>query len=78
MASERSKQAFIKNFIHLMDVSLNMNSSYWQNMLNNTSKISFSGELTESSYQGADGSSLSNVPCKGSFEVISNLKKRAI
>jgi anaerobic nitric oxide reductase flavorubredoxin len=52
---------------------MNMNSSYWQNMQHNTSKINFKGELTESSYQSADGSSLSNLPCKGSFEIISNV-----
>lgn len=75
MASESSKQAFIRDIMHMMDVSMNMNSSYWQNMQHNTSKIDFKGELTESSYQSADGSSLSNLPCKGSFEIISNLKK---
>jgi hypothetical protein len=75
MASESSKQAFIRDIMHMMDVSMNMNSSYWQNMQHNTSKINFKGELTESSYQSADGSSLSNLPCKGSFEIISNLKK---
>jgi hypothetical protein len=75
MASESSKQAFIRDIMHMMDVSMNMNSSYWQNMQHNTSKINFKGELTESSYQSDDGSSLSNLPCKGSFEIISNLKK---
>ncbi len=74
LASDGARQDFIQNFLHIMDNTLDMQNVYMEDMQRNTIKLEFNGELTESSYQGADGANMSDVPCNGSIEIIGNQK----
>ncbi|MGI6452399.1 MAG: copper amine oxidase N-terminal domain-containing protein [Syntrophomonadaceae bacterium] len=75
MAGEEAKGQFIGNYLNIIDKSFKMQSSSWESMQRNTFTFNFDGELTESSYEGLDGITLSNVPCQGSLEIISNQKE---
>ncbi len=74
LASDGARQTFIENYLHIMDKSLEMQNVYMEDMQRNTIQLNFDGELTESSYQGADGTIMSEVPCNGSLEIIGNQK----
>ena len=75
MAGEEAKQQFIGNYLNILDKSFKMQCSSWESMQRNTFTLNLNGELTESSYKGLDGTTLSNVPCQGSLEIISNQKE---
>jgi len=74
LAGDGAKQSFIENYLHIMDNTLDMQNVYMEDMQRNTIRLDFNGELTESSYQGADGTIMSDVPCNGSIEIIGNQK----
>ncbi len=74
LANDGARQTFIENYLHIMDKTLDMQNVYMEDMKRNTIQLNFNGELTESSYQGADGTNMSDVPCNGSLEIIANQK----